>query len=66
MTTHLSPVKAHLRAACCFLLACSCSPFLASCSSEPPKPKSAEELSNEQWQKDQEHRVFYEGWLHPN
>jgi hypothetical protein len=40
--------------------------ILPSCADEPPKPMSAEEAALKQEQKDTEHRVFYEGWLHPN
>lgn len=65
MTPSPAPDR-RIRACCCLLLLSFCLQFLATCSSEPPHPKSVEELSNEQWQKDQEHRVFYEGWLHPS
>lgn len=40
--------------------------FSACASSEPATPKSAEEMALIKEQKAQEHRVFYEGWLHPN
>ncbi len=40
--------------------------LMASCESTPPAPMSADEAALKAEEKAQEHRVFYEGWLHPS